>query len=401
MRINHLSLTNFRNFTRLEVDILPGTVVLVGNNAQGKTSLLEAVYYLAGATSPHTRSARQLINFLTLRAERPFARLVAEVESHDRVQQIEIRIMLEPVGPANNLRLRKEILINQQKGRVRDLSGIFNAVLFLPQDMRIIEGSPGERRRYLDAALCQGDATYAAALADYGKVLTQRNALLRRLAERGGDASQLEFWDSKISRHAYTLVRLRTAALAEIEKIAGNIHQELTRGVETFRLLYQPSYAPPLPDRQTDSPDPQNRADQDFLPEEVFIERYLQRLKMSRREELARKTTVLGPHRDDFVFLSNGIDLTLYGSRGQNRTAMMSMKLAEVEWLHDKSDEWPVLLLDEVLAELDIHRREDLLQRINDSKQVLLSSADLEMFDPSFREKATIWSLSAGRIQTA
>ncbi|MBN2555494.1 MAG: DNA replication/repair protein RecF [Anaerolineales bacterium] len=401
MRINHLSLTNFRNFARLEVDIPPGTVVLVGDNAQGKTSLLEAVYYLAGATSPHTTSARQLINFLTLRSERPFARLVAEVESHDRVQQIEIRILLEPVGPANNLRLRKEILINQQKYRVRDLSGVFNAVLFLPQDMRIIEGSPGERRRYLDAALCQGAPIYAAALTEYGKVLAQRNALLRRLAERGGDASQLEFWDNKISRHAYTLVCLRTAALAEIEKIAGSIHQNLTRGVETFRLLYQPSFAPPLPDEQTDSPSQQNLADKDFLPEEEFIERYLQKLKESRREELARKTTVLGPHRDDFIFLSNGIDLTMYGSRGQNRTAMLSMKLAEVEWLHDKSGEWPILLLDEVLAELDIQRREDLLQRINDSKQVLLTSADLEMFNPCFRGKATIWSLSAGRIQTA
>lgn len=397
MQINHLSLTHFRNFTRLEADFPPGTIVLVGDNAQGKTSLLEAVYYLAGATSPHTSSARQLINFLTLREDRPFARLAADVEAHDRVHQIEIRIMLEPVGPAQRPRLRKEILIDRQKRRVRDLSNVFNAVLFLPQDMRIIEGSPGERRRFLDAALCQGDSTYADTLSGYGKVLTQRNALLRRLAERGGDVSQLAFWDDKISRHAYTLIRLRTAALSQFELIAAATHEQLTRKKETLRLAYRPSFYPVEPGANPADSSPDSRI---FPEEAIFIERFQQTLKTRRREELARKTTVLGPHRDDFGFLSNGIDLTHYGSRGQNRTAMLSMKLAEVEWLHRQRGEWPVLLLDEVLAELDLKRREDLLERIHDSKQVLLTSADLAMFQPDFQEKAAIWTLSQGTLQT-
>lgn len=395
MRLVHLSLTHFRNFTRLEAAFPPGTIVLVGDNAQGKTSLLEAVYYLAGATSPHTSSARQLINFLTLREDRPFARLAADVEAHDRVHQIEIRILLEPVGPARRPRLRKEILIDHQKKRVRDLAGIFNAVLFLPQDMRIIEGSPGERRRFLDAALSQGDSAYADALSRYGKVISQRNALLRRLAEHGGDPAQLQFWDGKLSHHAFTLIRLRAAALSQLEHIAAATHNRLTRKVETLRLAYRPSF---YPSREADDPGNIPLDPSSFPEETVFLDHFRQALKDRRREELARKTTVLGPHRDDFGFLSNGIDLTQYGSRGQNRTAMLSMKLAEVEWLYRQRGEWPVLLLDEVLAELDLKRREDLLERIRDANQVLLTSTDLAMFEPSFQANAAVWTLSQGTL---
>jgi DNA replication and repair protein RecF len=142
MLLSHLSLTNFRNFVRLEADFPTGSTILVGANAQGKTSLLEAIYYLAGATSPHAASDRQLINFLSLKETLPFARIVAEFHLQGRLQRIEIRIVLEPVGPFGEVRMKKEILINGLRKRVSDLSGLFNVVMFLPQDMRIIEGSP-------------------------------------------------------------------------------------------------------------------------------------------------------------------------------------------------------------------------------------------------------------------
>lgn len=401
MRINHLSLTQFRNFAQLDLAFPSGTIVLVGNNAQGKTSLLEAIYYLAGASSPHTSTARQLINFNTLETERPFARLEAEVESHGQKQHIEIRVMLERVGPDRRLRVRKEILINQQKRRVRDLSGVFNAVLFLPQDMDIIEGSPGQRRRYLDAALSQGDNTYANALSEYGKVLTRRNALLRQLNERGGDPSQLHFWDEKLGRQAYVLMRGRAESLHSIEQIANALHLQLTREAEQLRLQYIPSFMT-WNHEYSDLARKGNTSILEHFPEEAsFMDTFLEALHQRRREELARKTSVLGPHRDDFGFFSNGIDLTPFGSRGQNRTAMLSMKLAEVEWLHGQTGEYPVLLLDEVLAELDVHRRQDLLERINDAKQVLLTSADLDMFDDVFREKAAVWSLVQGHVHPA
>jgi len=401
MRLIHLSLAHFRNFDELDLAIPSGTTVLVGNNAQGKTSLLEAVYYLAGATSPHASSARQLINFERLQDERPFTRIVADIESHGEPQQVEIRILLESVGAAGRKRTRKDIIINQQKRRVSDLSGVFNAVLFLPRDMDTIEGSPGIRRRYLDAALSQGDPSYAAASSEYSKVLTRRNALLRQLNERGGDPRQMQFWDDKLAEQAYSITRQRAQMLMEIECLAAGFHHQLTRKQEHLLLPYQPSFAPW--ERPNTPHQPQeNEALLEWMPERnAYLTAFKQALLQRRREELARKTTVVGPHRDDFGFLSNGMDLTQYGSRGQNRTAMLSMKLAEVEWLQQKTGEWPVLLLDEVLAELDVHRRQDLLERINDAKQVLLTSADLDMFDDVFREKAAIWSLVEGRVHPA
>ena len=195
MLISHLSLTNFRNFIRLERDLPEGSTILVGANAQGKTSLLEAIHYLAGATSPHSTNDRQLINFLSLQETTPFARIVAEFHRQDRLHRIEIRLQLESTGTLGEHRLRKEILINGLKKKVGDLAGLFNVVMFLPQDMGVIEGSPDGRRRYLDFTLSQADPVYAQTRQEYAKVLTQRNALLKQLQERNLINDEMTFWD--------------------------------------------------------------------------------------------------------------------------------------------------------------------------------------------------------------
>lgn len=397
MRLSHLSLTNFRNFVRLEAEFPPGPTLLVGANAQGKTSLLEAIYYLTGAQSPHTTSDRQLINFLALREPTPFARVVGEVRRGDRLHRIEVRLVLEPEGPVGEGRLRKEVLVNGLKRRVRDLAGGFNAVLFLPQDVAVVEGSPGMRRRYLDAALSQADPTYAAALAEYAKVLAQRNALLKRLQERRNSEAQLAFWDEQLCTLAAALIRARALALHELESLATEVHRELTGG-ERLRLVYLPAFDPAArPEGQLD------------LPLEAAVDRtgfslgeieagMRQALARSRQEEIAQGATLIGPHRDDLRLLANGLDLRLYGSRGQNRTAMLALKLAEVEWLRRRSGEAPVLLLDEVLAELDAARREQVLARVFQVEQAVLTAADLEMFTPDFRARATLWRVEAGKV---
>jgi DNA replication and repair protein RecF len=164
MQLTHLSLTNFRNFVRLETDVAPGPTLLFGDNAQGKTSLLEAIYYLTAASSPHTTSDRQLINFLALREPAPFARIVAEIQRGDRLGRIEIRLTVEAEASSPDGRLKKEILINGVKRRISDLAGAFNAVLFLPQDLKVVEGSPSDRRRHLDATLSQADPVYTDSL---------------------------------------------------------------------------------------------------------------------------------------------------------------------------------------------------------------------------------------------
>ncbi len=398
MLLSHLSLTNFRNFIRLEADFHSGSTILVGANAQGKTSLLEAIYYLAGATSPHATSDRQLINFSTLTEALPFARIAAEFHLQDRLQRIEIRIVLEPLSPLGEIRLKKEILINGLKKRVSDLSGIFNVVMFLPQDMRIIEGPPEARRRSLDFTLSQADPKYAAVCQEYAKVLSQRNALLKQLQERSAILDELAFWDEQIADHGATIIYSRAVALNELEEITDRIHSELTRSGERLRLMYKPSYFPDTtPENQLGLP-LETTLDLSTISWEKLRKGLRSALQDSRKTEIQRGMTLLGPHRDDIRIHTDGIDLHFYGSRGQNRTAMLASKLGEAEWLLKKTGDWPVLLLDEVLAELDLDRREDLLSRLETAHQALLTAADLSMFTKTFRKKATIWQISGGRI---
>jgi DNA replication and repair protein RecF len=398
MHLTHLSLTNFRNFIRLEMDIPAGPMLLVGANAQGKTSLLEAINYLTGTGSPHTSSDRQLINFLALQEPMPFARIVAEVYRQDRVHRIEIRLILESGGVAGEQRLRKDVSLNGIKSRVRDLASTFNAVMFLPQDMNVIEGPPSERRRLLNSVISQADPTYADALSEYSKILTQRNALLKRLQERGNDSDELSFWNDQLCDQAAIMIRARALALNELENLAGPIHYELTRGQETLRLEYMPAYDPASqPHGQLDMPIETN-VNRTTIGIEAMRTGMSAALQLLREEEIARGMTLIGPHRDDFRFRVNGIDLRHYGSRGQNRTAMLSIKLSEANWLNQRTNEHPVLLLDEVMAELDPERREDLLTRVDVAQQTILTAADMSMFSAAFCREATILQVVAGTI---
>ena len=398
MHLKRVSLTNFRNFIRLETDFPAGSTILVGANGQGKTSLLEAIYYLTGASLFHTASDRHLINFLALEESMPFARLVAEVESQERIQRIEIRIVIENNSHSRDGRVRKEVLVNGVKRRMRELASSFNAVLFLPQDMEIIEGAPGNRRRFLNSSLAQADPIYAAALSEFQKVLTQRNALLKKSQEGRSPLDQLTFWDEQLCDLAASLIRGRALALRELDQLAAPLYLNLTRKKETLQLDYQPSYDPaPQPDGQLGLPI-DAVLDRTGISREDIREGMLETLKRNRRDELARGLTLQGPHRDDFRPRSNGIDLRLYGSRGQNRTAMLAMKLAEIEWLKQRTGDWPILLLDEVLAELDIDRREDVLSHISSATQSILTAADLSMFTAPFQQHATIWQIDAGTI---
>ena len=295
MRVQHLSLTNFRLYARLEVDLPAGPLILTGANAQGKTSLLEALYYLATGQSHHAVSDRQLINFLALNEPQPFAKIVAEVIP---ARRLEIRILQEPTNFGDG-RLRKEVLVNGVKKRVGDLAGLVQVVLFLPQDLALIEGAPSDRRRYLDTALCQVDPAYNFALAEYGKVLSQRNALLKLLQEQGGTDTQLDFWDEKLSEHGALILAGRAAALAELESLAGAIHRDLTAGVDSLRLAYHPAFDPAAaPEGQMGLPlnVPVHRTG---IPLSEIQAGLKEKLHATRAEEVARGLTLSGPHRDE------------------------------------------------------------------------------------------------------
>lgn len=397
MHIRHLSLTNFRLYARLTVDLPAGPLILVGSNAQGKTSLLEALYYLATGQSHHMASDRQLIHFLALQEAQPFARIVAEVEKRSAITRVEIRLILESGGNGDN-RLRKEVLINGVKKKVGDLAGVVNAVLFLPQDMAIVEGSPSDRRRYLDTALCQVNAEYNAALSEYTKLLSQRNALLKQLQESPGGEEQLDFWDEKLCEQGALILAARASALADLEMLASAIHRDLTAGTDGLRLVYHPAFDPIAPpEGQLGLPMdvPVHRTN--ISVEEIRVG-LKEKLRAARADEIARGMTLYGPHRDEVRFLANGIDLGTYGSRGQARTAVLALKLAEMEWMRAKTGEWPILLLDEVLAELDVNRRRDLLSRLNSAEQCLMTTTDVGLFPPEFCAKATLWQIRMGQM---
>ncbi|MBP7691432.1 MAG: DNA replication/repair protein RecF [Anaerolineales bacterium] len=399
MRVRHISLTNFRLYARLEASLPAGPLLLVGANAQGKTSLLEAVFFLATGQSHHAAADRQLIHFLALSEPQPFARLVAEVETQRETLRIEIRLVLEPGAGADG-RLRKDVLINGVKKRVGDLAGRVQAVLFLPQDLGIVEGAPADRRRYLDLALGQVDPAYHAALSEYAKVLPQRNALLKQLQERGGSPDQLEFWDDKLCELAGTLMAARLAALAELEALAGPLHRDLTAGAEGLRLAYHPAFdLAAAPDGQLGLP-LQVPVHQVGVSAAEIEGRLRAKLRASRAEEIARGLTLSGPHRDELRFIANGLDVGLYGSRGQARTAVLALKLAETAWMRARAGEWPILLLDEVLAELDINRRRDLLRRLDRADQCLMTTTDRDLFPEEFQTRAAIWTVQNGRLVT-
>lgn len=399
MRLTHLSLTNFRNFTRLDMDIPAGTVMLVGDNAQGKTSLLEAIYFLATLTSFHASSDKQLINFIEARQNLAVGRIVADFSRGVENHRMEVRIIQEPNGQNGGTHLRKEVLLDGVKRKSGEAIGQFNAVLFLPQMMGVIEGGPEERRRYLNLALAQVISHYQAALAEYNKALLQRNALLKQLYERKGDTSQLDYWDDQIATFGAQLIHTRIRAVQELERLAARTHRELTHANEVLRLSYQPAYDP-LPQTPGQFALPLDAAvDRAGFSQEQIRKGFLDCLEKLRLEEITRGITTIGPHRDELRFLANGIDLGTYGSRGQARSAILALKIAEVAWMHAKSGHWPVLLLDEVLAELDTQRRFDLLERLDQSEQVLLSTTDLDLFAPEFVQKATVWRVAGGRVE--
>ncbi len=395
MRLLHLSLTNFRSYARLELPMPEGAVLLCGANAQGKTSLLEAIYYLATGRSPWTTSDRQLLNWRAESEILPFIRIGAELCSRrSALTRLEVIIYKE----AENGGFRKEIRVNGVKKRVLDLIGNLNVVLFLPQDLALIEGSPVDRRRYLNITLAQTNPSYAAALQTFDKALKQRNALLRHIAERRAAPRDLAFWDDQFVSAASVLIAGRQRLLRDLEQLAADIHRQLTDDAERLELHYLPSFTPTLRDDGQLAFNLEGVAlDCQLTPDEIAAQ-LRKALAEHQREEVARGITLIGPQRDELRFSVNGRDLGLYGSRGQARTAVLALKLAELAWMRRVTQDEPILLLDEFIAELDARRRAFLLERIQVASQALLTTTEPDMFTPAFLQRAAVWQVRSGQI---
>ena len=399
MQINHLSLTNFRNYARLEFELPAGKpLVLCGDNAQGKTSALEAIYYLATSSSPYTASDRQLIHWRAENDPIPFARLSAELGNRDSsYQRLDITLMLDMSSGAP--RFKKSIQLNHVEKRVTDVIGLLSVVLFLPQDLSLVEGSPSDRRRFLNTTLTQVNLDYLLALNEYEKLLPQRNALLKRIAQKRAHAVELEYWDEQLAKHGSVIIASRQRFLRELEIRAGDTHHALTGGREALSLKYLPSIVPTAGgDGKQLSFDVLGLDLNRLLNPDEIQPQFVEQLLAQRHESVTRGVTLSGPHRDELRLMINERDCGLYGSRGQARTAVMALRFAELEWMREQIGEYPLFLLDEVVAELDGKRRAFLLDRLDGQAQTLLTTTELDVFDPAFLQRARVFQVVNGQI---
>lgn len=394
MRLERLTLINFRNYSRLEIGFDRSLTVLQGDNAQGKSNLLEAIYMLATSKSPRTNSDRDLLNWFAESDLQPYARIDAEVERGERTERIEITI-LKTNGGANGSTVRKQIRINGVNRRALDLLGHLNVVLFLPQDVELVDGSPSVRRRYLDIMLCQINPRYCRALSEYTHAVVQRSHLLRRLRERPGDPAQLAYWDEMLAGRGAEVISWRRRTILTLDQLAGAIHRELTNGDERLHLVYRPSL--PIPETTEPTQTPGQAAPEGEVAQ--IRAAFSERLARLRPAELHQGACLVGPHRDDVRFVVNGRDLQTFGSRGQQRTAALSLKMAETRLMYSETGEHPVLLLDDVLSELDAKRRDCLLEAVNGVEQAILTTTDLSLFSAEFLARADALQVTEGRIR--
>lgn len=391
MYLTHLSLTHFRNYARLEVDLQARLHVLRGDNAQGKTNLLESIYFLATTRSPLSTYDRELIGWSAEAEPIPHAHAEATFVRRGDEHRVEIVLVNEPPGqPGEPPTFRRRIRVDGVPRRAIDAVGQLNVSLFLPEDINLVAGPPAGRRRYLDVTLCQVDPLYCRTLSRYNRVVTQRNALLRQAREGHTNRLEMESWDAELARlGAYVLDR-RRRAVEELEWAAAEAHAALTGGRERLALDYRSTVA--------ESAEGDSAAE---LPEgrEAVSQQFALALRRVRGEEAARGVTVVGPHRDDLRFPINGHDATTYGSRGQQRTVALSLKLAEVAFMEAATGETPVLLLDDVMSELDRKRSHRVLEMASRAQQVFLTTTELEHLEPAFLASAVVWEVEEGTLR--
>lgn len=390
MHLKRIELTNFRNYTALSLELNPGITVLQGANAQGKTNFLEAIYLLATARSPFSRSDQELVNWLVWDDPMPFARLRALVSSQEGETSLELTIVGQQ--ERGGKRFRKKVRINGVNRKVAELLGKLRAVLFCPQDVEMVAGAPEMRRRFLDVALCQVDNRYCRRLSLYTRVVEQRNHLLKKALEGELREEELLFWDDKLVEEGSFVSRARWEALGHISHWLRRIHRELTDKQEFPQLLYLASVlGEAIPPAHLVTPPAQAE----------LAEAFRKRLAEVKQQELELGVTLVGPHRDDVRFLLSGHDVAVYGSRGQQRSVALSLRLAEMEFITARSGDAPVLLLDEVMAELDAKRRSCLMALLSKVHQAIITTVDWDVFERAFLGEARLLTVTQGVVKEA
>ncbi len=390
MHVTSLSLRDFRAYDRLDLALEPGTTLFYGPNAAGKTTILEALFYLATTRSPRAGADRELVRWDAQGdiGTPPFARLLCEVKRSDGKVRLEVVVQrrADDEGQLTAASL-KTVRIDRKAVRALDLVGNLRVVLFTPADLALVTGAPSERRRYLDVTLSQLNGRYVRTLSHYNKVVQQRNSLLRAWRERRrplrGADDELAFWDRELTLSGAYVLHERLAAVAELNTLLGPIFCRVTAGDTPLLAAYQSSVNGLA-----------------GTPDERSIEAaFLAHLARIRDDEIGRGQTLVGPHRDDLLLTMGTISVGTYGSRGQQRSATLALKLGEAELMRARAGDAPVLLLDDLLSELDAERRSHLLATLaQPGQQTLVTATGMEDFDAAFLERAKKVRVENGRL---
>ena len=355
MIIKSLELSDFRNYETLSISFDKGTNILFGDNAQGKTNILEAIYVSATTKSHKGSKDKEIINF---------NKEEAHIRTYLEKEDVEYRV---------DMHLRKNkskgIAIDGQKiKKAADLLGLLNVVFFSPEDLSIIKNGPAERRRFADMELCQLDSFYLYNLNNYNKIINQRNKLLKDMYFNQNLKETLNIWDSQLVSYGSKIIEKREAFAKQLCEIIGDIHKKLSGGKEELIVKYEP---------------------------DVKVDDFELKMKENQEKDIRFKLTSTGPHRDDFSFIVNGIDIRKYGSQGQQRTAALSLKLSEIELVKKITKDTPLLLLDDVLSELDSNRQNYLLNSIGDI-QTIITCTGLDEFINNRFEINRVYNITNG-----
>lgn len=393
MLLRELMLVNFRNYVRLALTPGDPITVLVGDNGQGKSNVLEAIYLLATTRSPRTSNDRELVHWRARRDVIPFARLEARIHRDDLDLHVEILIKAEndPAAALNEdggtvptIRpVTKQVKVNGLPTRAVDLIGRVNVVLFTPDDVALVAGSPSGRRRYLDITISQVNSQYLRSLQRYNKVLVQRNTLLRQVRERRQRREQLDFWNEELVRLGAFIMARRIETIASMNEDVAPLYRDLGGSQHELAACYAPT-----------THDPGQLGQDTSGLQELYAARVGEMLS----REIDQGASLVGPHRDDFAFMVDGINLHDYGSRGQQRLAVLALKLAEAQFMRKQTEERPILLLDDILSELDPARRGYVLAQAGRAGQTLITTTDLHDFGPDLIARATVVQVDRGTL---
>lgn len=367
MKLAGLELKNYRNCRELKLDLNTAKILIIGKNAQGKTNILESIYFLSTLKSPRTSNISEFINFKADKFE-----LNAEVIKADT----DISLFYS----YDNEKFR-EIKINGVKSRPKDFKQVLKTVLFSTADLMLLRGNPQDRRDWLDRAISQVYPAYDDRLSKYDKIRIQKNNFLKESAKTGKyNETLLDVYNEQIVIAGSNIIFLRKKFLKEIEKIAAEKHHIISE-TENLNIDYDSSF---------------------LTGEEVEIDEIAEKFKTSleerKQEEIRRCQSCVGPHRDDIIFYINGNEAVKFASQGQQRTVVLALKLSELDIISNKTGDEPVLLLDDVLAELDDIRQNYLLKSIGTNTQTIITSVDTLLFEDEFLKDVKIYKIENGKL---